>query len=150
MDIDVVRALHEMVPMTPTDLRTFLLTIIGLNGWVAALSATGSAAAAFMAGLYWVLRNYFQITPLDRDRIALNAVCPLLLTQVCWLAAVIGGYASLSADLVFGAIQVGIAVGFGPYLLKAAGKSAVDGSKSAVQKARRAVSSRQTQGRGEA
>jgi hypothetical protein len=121
--------LGEAVMAEPMAWDAFLLTMIGVNGFLAAVSLAGFIAFQVTKGLYWFLKEFFNLEPLERWRILINGFVPIVLTMLCCVLATAGGYARLTPNLAFGAFQIGLIVGFGPYIGISVGKAAVQGTK---------------------
>lgn len=122
----------EVIVAEPMPWDVFLLTMIGANGFFAAVSLAGFVTPLALKGIYWFLREFFNLEPLDRWRILVGGFVPIVLTMLCCVQATFEGYAPMTPNLAFGAFQVGLVVGFGPYIGISVGKAAVKGTKKIV------------------
>jgi hypothetical protein len=112
----------------------FLLTMIGTNGFVAAVSLAGVVSLHVVRALYWFLKQFFNLEPLERWTILINGFAPIVLTGLCCTLATAGGYVAWTPNVAFGAFQIGLVVGFGPYIGISLGKAAVKGTKKIVSR----------------
>ncbi|HEX8218657.1 MAG TPA: hypothetical protein VF914_05525 [Chloroflexia bacterium] len=126
----------DVVVAEPMPWDVFLLTMIGVNGFLAAVSLAGFVTFQVTKGLYWFLKEFFNLDPVERLRILINGFVPLVLSMLCCTLATEGGYAQWTPNLAFGAFQVGLVVGFGPYLGISVGKAAVRGTRQIVERAK--------------